>query len=127
MREMRDEFCRQGCFDCTGANFNLECAVYDWQNIIDELIQTSFKVAGIFQFEGKWAEKEGSFKEAQNEGVVDKSKQFKCEKVTSRHPAVQKRQSNKSVVNRIMVITERNGGEYASIQQNRTNLNKTKS
>lgn len=42
LREIRDEFCRQGHVDTARVNFNLACAVYAWKNIEVQTVSRSF-------------------------------------------------------------------------------------
>ena len=55
MREIRDEFCRQGHVDTTKVNFNFACAVYAWRNIGTKNVTNSFNVTGLFPFKRDFA------------------------------------------------------------------------
>lgn len=118
MREIRDEFYRQGSVDATKVNFNLACAVYAWKKIEPEFVQQSFRLTGTFPFQRSFAEKYRTFKDEQNGILNQETKRLQNASVSSRLPSVRQRHSDQDVFNSVMnVIDENNTGVSKKLQE----------
>lgn len=116
MREMREEFNRQGCVDTTRVNLNLACAVNALSRISPVLVQASFKITGTFTFQRNFADQYKKYKDDQQERVEVEAERLDNATVASRLPAVRQRQTDQEVFNTIIDIIGGNKGVPSKIE-----------
>ena len=98
MSELWDEFCRQGSVDTAKVNFNLACAVYEWDNVSTQDITDSFRITGIFPFDRNLPMRFKTEKELAAESAEMSLQRVKNNSIASRQVSVQRRQADKETL-----------------------------